>query len=145
MSVMDWENFTNNWSLAGLRLYFFSVLMLLMGLNYLLFILTLFLREIYFLQLRWKVYLNSIGKVSKINRNKKIEKLKFLLSLLICILCEKVVGWASAWQSYKTQHQTSLFLSEFLLSRCWPGRVGCGWKNLSQLRKNLPQLRWTIL
>ena len=39
------------------------------------------------------IYLYSIGKeLSKINLNQKLEKLKFLLSLLICIYARKLAA-----------------------------------------------------
>ena len=89
--------------------------------------------------------LYSIGKESKINLIQETRKLEVFSSPPSLYLCEKVVGWASAWESYKTQHQTWLFLSVILWSGCWPERAGCGWKNFSPLRKNLLELHWTIL
>ena len=68
--------------------------MFLMGLNYLLFI--YYLLFILYFYGKYKILTFEVrslctkyqGKVSKINLNLKLEKLKFLLSLLTCILCE---------------------------------------------------------
>ena len=65
--------------------------MFLMGLNYLLFILTLFLREIYFFQLRREVYIyTTVYRKSTFEDKSKSETRKVEVSSLFVFYARKL-------------------------------------------------------